>query len=60
MLMCRAGIKTIIFPEPNRANWDELPEEIKEGLTVHFVTYYKEVFKIAFPSLKSENSVNLK
>ncbi|MCF6178765.1 MAG: endopeptidase La [Geopsychrobacter sp.] len=44
----RAGLKTLIFPAENRKDYDDLPEYLREGLDVHFVTTYPEVFKIAF------------
>ena len=33
----------------NRKDFDELQDFIKEGLEVHFVSNYKDVFEIAFP-----------
>jgi ATP-dependent Lon protease len=44
----RANLKTIIFPQDNRRDYDELPSYLKTGLTVHFVNHYDEVYKIAF------------
>jgi len=44
----RAGLKTLIFPEANRKDFDDLPEYLREGLTVHFVGKYKDVYRIAF------------
>lgn len=48
----RSGLKTIIFPKDNVRDYDELPEYIKKGLTIHFVEHYDEVFSIAFPELE--------
>eukprot|EP00842_Homolaphlyctis_polyrhiza_P006786 jgi/Hompol1/7108/HPOL_000651-RA len=45
----RSGVKKIIFPYANKADWDELPEYIKEGLEPHFVQWYPEIFDIVFP-----------
>lgn len=42
----RSGIKTVILPASNRADWDDLPEYIREGLTVHFVEEFPEIAKI--------------
>lgn len=47
----RVGVNTVILPEMNRKDYDDLPGFIKEGLDVHFVNHYSEVFPIAFPSL---------
>ena len=44
----RANISTLIFPENNLHDYEELPDHLKDGITVHFVKYYDEVFKIAF------------
>lgn len=45
----RSGLKTLIFPDENKRDYDELPDYLKKGLIVHFVGEYDEVFKIAFP-----------
>lgn len=45
----RSGIKVLIFPKDNVRDYDELPDYIKKGLSVHFVEHYDEVFNIAFP-----------
>lgn len=42
----RAAVNTLIFPKSNEADWLELPEYIREGLTVHFVETYPEIAKI--------------
>ncbi len=44
----RAGLKTLIFPEGNRKDFEELPDYLKEGLAVHFVRDYDEVYTVAF------------
>jgi ATP-dependent Lon protease len=46
----RSGLKVLIFPKDNARDYDELPEYLKKGLTIHFVAHYDEVFKIAFPT----------
>ena len=43
----RAGLKTLIFPEENRKDYDDLPDYLRAGLSVHFVKTYPEVFKLA-------------
>lgn len=48
----RSGVKTVILPNDNRKDWDDVPEHIRTGLTVHFVDYYHDIFSIAFPTLK--------
>ncbi|EFH60792.1 predicted protein [Arabidopsis lyrata subsp. lyrata] len=44
----RSQIKTIIFPEANRRDFEELAENMKEGLDVHFVDEYEKIFDLAF------------
>jgi ATP-dependent Lon protease len=44
----RAGLDTLIFPHENKKDYDELPDYLREGIEVHFVKEYPEVFKIAF------------
>jgi len=44
--------KTLIFPKANEKDFEELPEVIREGLEVHFVETYDEVYKIAFETEK--------
>ncbi|EOA19716.1 hypothetical protein CARUB_v10003733mg [Capsella rubella] len=51
----RSQIKTIIFPEANRRDFDELAENVKEGLEVHFVDDYAKIFELAFGYDKQED-----
>lgn len=44
----RSGVKTIIFPSANQSDWDEMPDYLKSGLDVHFVSWYDEIFDIVF------------
>jgi ATP-dependent Lon protease len=44
----RAEIKTLIFPNENLRDYDELPDYLKKDLQVHFVEHYDEIFKIVF------------
>jgi len=45
----RSGATVLIFPKDNRRDYDELPKYIKKGIQVHFVEYYDEVYRVAFP-----------
>ncbi|GAQ06582.1 lon protease homolog, mitochondrial [Aspergillus lentulus] len=47
----RAGAKKIIFPADNMSDWLELPENIKDGIEGHAVSWYSEVFNILFAEL---------
>ena len=44
----RIKFNEIILPEDCRRDYDELPDFIKDGLTIHFVETYNDVFSIAF------------
>nr|XP_043624876.1 lon protease homolog 1, mitochondrial-like [Erigeron canadensis] len=44
----RSGVKTIIFPLANKRDFDELAPNVKEGLDVHFVDDYNQIFDLAF------------
>ena len=45
----RAEVSCLILPEVNRRDFDDLPDFIREGIEVHFVSNYSEVFDIVFP-----------
>ncbi|XP_071681364.1 lon protease homolog, mitochondrial-like [Lolium perenne] len=51
----RSSIKTIIFPSANKRDFDELAPNVKEGLEVHFVDTYSEIYELAFKG-ESETS----
>lgn len=36
----RSKINEVILPDPNRRDFEELPDSVKEGLTVHFAERY--------------------
>jgi ATP-dependent Lon protease len=44
----RSRLMELILPEANRRDYDELPEHIRDGVTVHFVRHFKEVVRIVF------------
>ncbi|XP_072246322.1 lon protease homolog, mitochondrial [Leuresthes tenuis] len=44
----RAGVTCIIFPAENRKDFSDLPEYITEGLEVHFVEHYSQIYPIVF------------
>ena len=43
----RAGLETLIFPQENKKDYDDLPDYLRAGIEVHFVKEYEQVFKIA-------------
>jgi len=44
----RAGIKEVILPEDNRVDTDEIPDELKDSMTIHFAKTYDDVSKLVF------------
>ena len=44
----RAGVRTVVLPNDNRKDFDDLPDLIKADVEVHFAENYDQVFKIAF------------
>ena len=48
----RAGVDTVVLPGDNRKDYDDLPQVIKDDVTVHFAETYDDVFRIAFPNVE--------
>ncbi len=44
----RSRMWTIILPEVNRGDYEELPEHVREGMTIHFAKHFRDVFRLAF------------
>jgi ATP-dependent Lon protease len=44
----RQKIRNIILPEGNRREYEEVPEHIRKGLTVHFVSRFEDVVDLVF------------
>ncbi|KAI4458075.1 lon protease [Holotrichia oblita] len=44
----RSGVQCIILPEENKKDFNDLPKYITEGLEVHFVNNFDQVYKIVF------------
>jgi ATP-dependent Lon protease len=51
----RSKVNTLIFPQENLRDYDELPDYLKKGLEVHFVNMYDDVFEIAFPTKRKKH-----
>jgi ATP-dependent Lon protease len=43
----RGGIKTVLIPEENAKDLPEIPENVRNGLTIIPVSHVKEVLKLA-------------
>ena len=46
----RAGVTHLVFPKANERDWNELPDNLREGLTAHFAGHYSDVYEVAFPA----------
>lgn len=52
----RSKVKTILFPKDNQADWDELPDYVKEGISGIPVDTFEDVYKICFPNVNKEEA----
>jgi ATP-dependent Lon protease len=43
----RFGIKHVILPDQNKTDWQEVPEEVRKKLQVHFVRHISELLPLA-------------
>eukprot|EP00440_Ansanella_granifera_P048481 gb/GFBE01052525.1/.p1 GENE.gb/GFBE01052525.1/~~gb/GFBE01052525.1/.p1 ORF type:complete len:1025 (+),score=286.21 gb/GFBE01052525.1/:1-3075(+) len=48
----REGVKTLLLPRQNEADYVELKEYLRAGLTAHFVDHYDDVYRLAFDETK--------
>jgi ATP-dependent Lon protease len=44
----RANIRELILPEANRGDYEEIPDYIREGVTVHFASQFPDVAPLLF------------
>lgn len=44
----RMRIMELIIPDANRKDFEELPEHIQDGMTIHFAKHYKDVVNVIF------------
>ncbi len=44
----RAGIFELILPKDNMVDSEEIPEEVKKDIKIHYVSTYNEVEKLIF------------
>ena len=40
-------IKSVILPEQNKSDWNEIPEEVRKKMKVHFVNHIGELIQTA-------------
>ncbi|KAF9963920.1 ATP-dependent Lon protease pim1 [Mortierella alpina] len=50
----RSGVKILIFPQANLSDWEELPENVKEGVQGVPAAWYEDVYKVVFGDTISE------
>ncbi|CAO3637127.1 unnamed protein product [Cunninghamella echinulata] len=55
----RSKVDTILFPKDNQADWDDLPDHIREGMTGIPVDTYDDVFKVCFDSISKDQVENV-
>lgn len=53
----RAGVKTIVAPEHNRKDLEDIPEYVKADLEFAFVKHMDEVLKVALTRMPTQSSV---
>ncbi len=51
----RAGIKELILPQDCAGDYAEVPEHIRRGLKIHFVSIFDEVVPLLFKKRRGEN-----
>ncbi len=44
----RVNIRELILPEANRGDFEEIPEHIREGITVHYAESFDDVVPVVF------------
>lgn len=58
MAASREGLTTLIFPRGNMKDVQKLPEAIKSGIDIHFVSKFEEAFNIIYPDVKINQKEN--
>ena len=43
----RSGLKEVILPEQNKNDWEEVPEEVRAKMKVHFVKQISDLIRLA-------------
>lgn len=54
----RSGVKTLIFPQANLPDWEELPANVKEGVTGIPAAWYEDVYRVVFGDSVTEEEGN--
>ncbi|MBH49532.1 MAG: endopeptidase La [Candidatus Marinimicrobia bacterium] len=56
----RSGIKTVILPDHNKKDLEDIPEHIKKDLTFHFAKEIMDVIDVAIPEVNGKKKSKLK
>ncbi len=54
----RSKIPEVLLPFANRGDYEELPDYLREGLTVHFVRTFREVVDIVFEDGREDQALH--
>jgi len=52
----RAGIRTLVLPQPNEKDLEDIPEKVRKEITFHFVEKMIDVLEIALVKRKRRKS----
>merc|ERR1711948_137926 len=50
----REGVKTLLLPRQCEADYTELKDYLRTGLTAHFVDHFDDVYRLAFDDTDSQ------
>jgi ATP-dependent Lon protease len=50
----RAGIKEILLPEDNRGEYEEVPDHVRKGIDIHFVSRFEGVVPYLFTAKQDQ------
>jgi Lon-like ATP-dependent protease len=48
-------VTDVIFPLGNKREYEDVPEDLKQGIAPHFVDNYEQIFALAFPDSSSNS-----
>jgi ATP-dependent Lon protease len=54
----RSRIMEVILPQANRRDFDELPDYLSDGMTVHFARSFREVYEYAFQEHRRDGALH--
>ena len=44
----RANVNELILPADNRRDFDSLPQQLRENITIHFASNFQDIVSVAF------------